>query len=54
MQYDIQSVETNLKWIDDYFIDRIKKADPIAFSTAPNQKNNTAEGAAPDLSQSST
>ena len=54
MQYDIQSVKTNLKWIDDYFIDRIKKADPIAFSTAPNQKINTAEGAAPNLSQSST
>ncbi|NNH77588.1 DUF3298 domain-containing protein [Acinetobacter sp. ANC 5380] len=54
MQYDIQTVKTNLKWIDDYFIDRIKKADPIAFSTAPNQKINTAEGANPNLSQSST
>ncbi|OAL85298.1 DUF3298 domain-containing protein [Acinetobacter terrae] len=54
MQYDIQTVKTNVKWIDDYFIDRIKKADPIAFSTAPNQKINTAEGADPNLSQSST
>ncbi|TCH64365.1 DUF3298 domain-containing protein [Acinetobacter sp. ANC 4862] len=54
MQYDIQTVKTNVKWIDDYFIDRIKKADPIAFSTAPNQKINTAEGANPNLSQSST
>ena len=54
MQYDIQTVETNVKWIDDYFIDRVKKADPIAFSTAPNQKINTAEGANPNLSQSST
>ena len=54
MRYDIQTVKTNLKWIDDYFIDRIKKADPIAFSTAPNQKINTAEGANPNLSQSST
>ncbi|NNH38389.1 RsiV family protein [Acinetobacter terrae] len=54
MQYDIQTVKTNLKWIDDYFIDRIKKADPIAFSTAPNQKINITEGADPNLSQSST
>ncbi|MGE8560060.1 MAG: RsiV family protein [Acinetobacter sp.] len=54
MQYDIQTVETNVKWIDDYFIDRVKKADPIAFSTAPNQKINTSEGANPNLSQSST
>jgi len=54
IQYDIQTVNTNLKWIDDYFIARIKKADPIAFSTAPNQKINTSDGAAPNLSQSST
>lgn len=54
MQYDIQTVKTNLNWIDDYFIERITKADPIAFSTAPNQKINTAEGANPNLSQSST
>ncbi|WP_425917114.1 DUF3298 domain-containing protein [Acinetobacter sp. TSRC1-2] len=54
MQYDIQTVETKVKWIDAYFIDRVKKADPIAFSTAPNQKINTSEGANPNLSQSST
>ena len=54
MQYDIQTIQSNLKWIDDYFIDRIQKADPIAFSTAPNEKINTAEGAVPNLSQSST
>ena len=54
IQYDIQTVNTNLKWIDDYFIARIKKADPIAFSTEPNQKINTSDGAAPNLSQSST
>ena len=53
-QYEIQTVKTNLKWVDDYFLDRVKKADPIAFSTAPNQKINTAEGANPNLSQSST
>lgn len=54
VQYDIQTVQTNLKWIDDYFIDRIKKADPIAFSKEPNQKINIVEGAEPNLSQSST
>ncbi|WP_438819954.1 RsiV family protein [Acinetobacter bouvetii] len=53
-QYEIQTVNSNLKWIDDYFMDRVKKADPIAFSSAPNEKINTAEGASPDLSQSST
>ena len=54
IQYDLQTVNTNLKWIDDYFIARIKKTDPIAFSTEPNQKINTSDGAAPNLSQSST
>ena len=53
-QYEIQTVKSNLKWVDDYFIDRVKKADPIAFSTTPNEKINTAEGASPNLSQSST
>ena len=53
-QYEIQTVKTNLKWVDDYFMGRIKKADPLAFSTAPNQKVNTTEGANPNLSQSST
>ncbi len=31
-QYDLQTVKTNLPWIDDYFTDRIKKAVPTAFS----------------------
>lgn len=54
IQYDIQTVQTNLKWIDQYFMVRIKKTDPIAFSEAPNQKINIAEGTQPNLSQSST
>lgn len=29
--YAFQTVETNQKWINDYFRDRIKKADPVAF-----------------------
>lgn len=54
IQYDIQTVDTNVQWVDDYFMERIKKADPIAFSTTANQKINTSEGAEPNLSQSST
>ncbi|HEX5381259.1 MAG TPA: RsiV family protein [Acinetobacter sp.] len=53
-QYDIQTVETNFKWIDQYFMDRIKKADPIAFSNQPNEKVRIEEGAQPGLNQSST
>lgn len=53
-QYSIQTVETNVDWINQYFAERIKKADPIAFSTAPNEKVNLAEGSEAGLSQSST
>lgn len=53
-QYAIQTVETNVDWINQYFTDRIKKADPIAFSTEPNEKVNLAEGSEAGLSQSST
>ena len=53
-QYSIQTVETNVDWINQYFAERIKKADPIAFSTAPNEKVNLAEGAEPGLGQSTT
>ncbi|WP_411688310.1 RsiV family protein [Acinetobacter indicus] len=31
-EYDIQTVNTNVPWINAYFMQRIKKADPIAFS----------------------
>ena len=30
--YDIQTVKTNVAWIDEYFMQRLQKADPIAFS----------------------
>lgn len=30
--YDLQSVQTNQAWIDSYFLDRIKKTEPNAFS----------------------
>ena len=37
-QYDLQTVQTQQKWIDDYFLNRIKKAEPTAFSKVPDQK----------------
>ena len=30
-RYDLQTIQTNVPWIDDYFLDRIKKIEPIAF-----------------------
>lgn len=44
--YDFQTIESNVKWIDDYFIQRLKKAEPAAFSGHSNsasaviQRNN--------------
>ncbi|AXY56043.1 DUF3298 domain-containing protein [Acinetobacter chinensis] len=31
-RYDLQTVETNVSWINDYFMDRLKKADPVVFN----------------------
>lgn len=53
-QYSIQTVETNVGWINQYFAERIEKADPVAFSSAPNQKVDLSEGSAAGLSQSTT
>ena len=39
-QYDLQTVQSNVPWIDQYFIERIHKAEPKAFSHAPNEKIN--------------
>ncbi|ENU24876.1 hypothetical protein F993_00259 [Acinetobacter proteolyticus] len=36
--YDLQTVETNQKWIDEYFVNRMKKAEPNAFSNIADQK----------------
>jgi hypothetical protein len=30
-RYDLQTIQTNVAWINDYFLDRLKKMDPIAF-----------------------
>lgn len=31
-QFDLQTIKSNVDWIDDYFTDRIRKAEPVAFS----------------------
>lgn len=51
--YEVQTVETNHQWINDYFMARIKKADPVAFETsgAREIKKDVAER---DLNLSST
>lgn len=35
-QYDLQTVHTNIIWIDEYFLNRIKKDVPIAFEKKAN------------------
>lgn len=35
--YDLQTVETNQKWIDEYFVNRMKKAEPNAFANLTDQ-----------------
>lgn len=37
-KYDLQTVETNQKWIDEYFVNRMKKAEPNAFANLADQK----------------
>lgn len=39
-RYDFQTVETNHAWINQYFLDRIQKIEPLAFE---NAKNSTAK-----------
>jgi hypothetical protein len=51
--YDLQNVETNQKWIDEYFLNRMKKAEPNAFSNLADQKIKVPAGE-PSLSESST
>lgn len=51
-QYDLQTVQTNVAWIDQYFLERIQKAAPNAFSHAPNEKINLQQET-PQLNQNS-
>ena len=41
-QYSFQTVQTNQAWIDDYFLSRIKKAEPNAFMEASDQQLQTS------------
>ena len=34
--YDMQSVQTNLPWIDDYFLTRLAELEPDAFASKPD------------------
>mgnify|MGYP002662348434 CR=1 FL=1 len=51
--YDLQTVETKQKWIDEYFINRMKKAEPNAFANIADQKVKLPADE-PSLSESST
>ncbi|MFC6052025.1 hypothetical protein A6M14_09185 [Acinetobacter sp. Ac_877] len=53
-QYSVQTVETNIDWINDYFLDRIHKADPVAFTEKPTEKIVFNDNANVGLSQSTT
>lgn len=45
--YDLQTVETNQKWINEYFVNRMKKAEPNAFANLTDQPVKApADGAA--------
>lgn len=50
-EYDFQTVQTNQKWINDYFTNRIKKADPNAFANLADKPVEVPEGE-PSSSQS--
>lgn len=50
-QYDFQTVETNHAWINQYFINRIKKMDPLAFDKVGKAPDKAV--AEKDISQSS-
>jgi len=42
-QYDFQNVKTNLDWIDAYFLDRMKKDVPMAFSVDAHQTQTASD-----------
>ncbi|WP_419224808.1 RsiV family protein [Acinetobacter sp. A2] len=53
--YDIQTVKSNVAWIDNYFMQRLQKADPIAFSKSAASAATPEEETNPmDLNQSSS
>lgn len=52
IQYEFQTVETNHPWINEYFIDRIKTANPVAFQ-APSTGEKPKVIAEKDLGEAS-
>ena len=55
IQYDLQTVKSNVNWIDDYFLTRIKKDVPNAFEQGQvnAQASSEAESSSKGLSQNS-
>ncbi|WP_010113114.1 RsiV family protein [Acinetobacter sp. P8-3-8] len=55
IQYDLQTVKSNVAWIDDYFLTRIKKDVPNAFEQghANPQANDEAQSSPKGLNQNS-
>jgi hypothetical protein len=53
-KFNIQTVETNIPWINEYFIARIKKAEELAFSAEPNEPIDLVKHPNAGVSQSST
>ena len=54
-QYDLQTVKSNVSWLDDYFLNRIKKDVPGAFEKDQNhaQAESEAQSSAKGLNQNS-
>ena len=44
-QYDLQTVQSNVPWIDEYFLDRIKKDVPVAFEKDAHTTQAASEAA---------
>ena len=38
VRFDLQTVDTNMSWIDQYFMERIQRTEPVAFSKVTSNK----------------
>lgn len=52
-QFDLQSIESNVDWLNSYFLERIQKAEPVAFSQDAEQKEKIVQNADAGMSQRS-
>ncbi|GAA5557245.1 hypothetical protein Asch01_01964 [Acinetobacter schindleri] len=41
VRFDLQTVDTNMAWIDQYFIERIQRTEPVAFNKVSGDKIKT-------------